>query len=354
MDSLTKRKVTHAELEALAEKAFPGVGVARSEELTDGWFNAVYEVELADGRQTVLKVAPAPGTPTLTYEHDMMRGELEFFARAGEAGVALPELHFQDTSGELIESDWFFMAKLEGDTIADLTKTLGEGEVCEIRRGLGKQVAHLHSVVGESFGYLDPQSRTRQPTWRGAFLTMLDDILGDAQAHGVTFPRSSAEIAALASAHGDALDRVREPRLVHFDMWDNNVFVREQDGLRVIEGIIDGERAFFGDPLAEFVGVALAGDPDGVPTLVAGYEEVAGRALERDEAARRRLALYKIYLALIMFTEVPTRGFAESTHQQYLDWATGFLHTELELLDQSRLTTPNPRARARHHERIAQ
>ena len=36
------------------------------------------------------------------------------------------------------------------------------------------------------------------------------------------------------------------------------------------------------------------------------------------------------------------------------NWATGFLHTELELIDQSRLTTPNPRARARDHERIAQ
>jgi hypothetical protein len=86
---------------------------------------------------------------------------------------------------------------------------------------------------------------------------------------------------------------------------------------------------------------------------VAGYEDEAGEALARDGAARRRLALYKVYLAIIMFTEGSTRGFAGSEHQPYLDWAGGFLHTELELLDQSRVTTPTaPRARARAHERI--
>jgi aminoglycoside phosphotransferase (APT) family kinase protein len=226
-------------------------------------------------------------------------------------------------------------------------------ELAEIRSALGAEVARLQSIPGEQFGYLDPASRTRQPTWRGSFLTMIDDVLGDALRLGATLPRPTAEIAEIAAAHGDALDEVEEPRLVHFDLWDNNVFMREQDGRRVVEGIIDGERAFYGDPLAEFVGLAVAGDPDGVPGLVAGYEQAAGRELARDDAARRRLALYKIYLALIMFTEGPTRGFAGAEHQPYLDWAGGFLNSELALLDERRVTTQTPRARARLQERIA-
>jgi hypothetical protein len=45
--------------------------------------------------------------------------------------------------------------------------------------------------------------------------------------------------------------------VVHFDLWDSNVFVQERDGRFGIEGVIDGECAFYGDPLAEFVALAV-------------------------------------------------------------------------------------------------
>jgi aminoglycoside phosphotransferase (APT) family kinase protein len=350
MESLTKRKVTGDEIGALAAVAFPGVEVQTATELTDGWFNAVYDVLLDDGRETVLKIAPPPGTRTLAYEHDMMRGELEFFARAAEVGAAVPELLHADTSRSLIESDWLFMAKLRGETVADLTKTLSEEELGEVRRELGREVARLHSATADSFGYPNPRSRSRQATWRGSFLAMVDDVLRDAGELGVDLPWP--RIAEVFAAHADALDAVTVPRLVHYDLWDNNAFVHEQDGRPRIEGIIDGERAFYGDPLAEFVGLDLGLELEHYPTLLAGYEEVAEWPLAADPDARRRLGLYKLYLGLIMFTEGPTRGFAGPAHQGSLDWIGAIVQSELEVLDQSRVTTPTPRARARHHERI--
>jgi aminoglycoside phosphotransferase (APT) family kinase protein len=350
MESLTKRKVTDAEIGALVERAFPGAGLASATELTDGWFNAVYDLRLGDGRDVVLKIAPPPGTRTLAYEHDMMRGELEFFQRAAGVGAAVPELLHADTSRTLIESDWLFMAKLHGETVADLTKTLTEEELGEVRRELGRAVARLHSATSTTFGYPNPASRSRQATWRGSFLAMVDDVLRDGVELGVELPWP--RIAEVFDAHADALDAVTVPRLVHYDLWDNNAFVVEQDGRRAIEGIIDGERAFYGDPLAEFVALDLGLELEHYPTLLAGYEEVADWPLAADPGARRRLGLYKIYLGLIMFTEGPTRGFAGPAHQAYLDWIGAIVQSELEVLDQSRVTTPTPRARARHHERI--
>jgi aminoglycoside phosphotransferase (APT) family kinase protein len=355
MDSLTKRKVSADEIQALAAKAFPGAEVRAAQELTDGWFNAVYVVELADGRETVLKVAPPPGTRMLRYEDDLMRAELEYFERCTAAGVAVPAVLYADTSRELIESDWLFMTKLHGRTIADLCNDLGEEapEVLEARRALGTEMARMHSIVGSAFGYPNPRSRSRQATWRGSFLAMIDDVLCDATELGVTLPRPAPELAELCAAHADALDAVHVPRLVHYDPWDKNVFVVERDGAPAIEGIIDGERCFYGDPLAEFVGLARMEAPEFRPTLLDAYERAADWTVERDDAARRRLALYRIYLALIMFTEGPTRGFAGPTHQGHLDWAGGYARTELALLDGSRVTQTTPRARARHDERIA-
>lgn len=351
MESLTKRKVSQDEIQALAAEAFPGVGVQSATELTDGWFNAVYDVLLSDGREVVLKVAPPPATRTLAYEHEMMRGELEYFTRAAEVGGAVPELLHADTSRSLIESDWLFMAKLHGTTIAELDKELADEELGEVRRELGRAVARLHTATSDTFGYPNPAGRSRQATWRGSFLAMVDDVLRDGVELGVELPWP--QIAAVFDAHADALDAVTVPRLVHYDLWDNNAFVVERDGRRTIEGIIDGERAFYGDPLAEFVGLDVGLELDHYPTLLEGYEEVADWPLAADPDARRRLALYKIYLGLIMFTEGPTRGFAGPAHQPYLDWIGAIVQSELTLLDQSRVTPPTPRARARHHERIA-
>ena len=48
--------------------------------------------------------------------------------------------------------------------------------------------------------------------------------------------------------------------LVHFDLWDGNILVESDPAGHRIGALIDAERAFWGDPLAEFVSLALFGD----------------------------------------------------------------------------------------------
>jgi Phosphotransferase enzyme family len=45
-----------------------------------------------------------------------------------------------------------------------------------------------------------------------------------------------------------ALDDVRTPVLVHFDLWDGNILLDRISGSVEIGGLIDAERAFWGDP----------------------------------------------------------------------------------------------------------
>jgi aminoglycoside phosphotransferase (APT) family kinase protein len=327
MESLTKRKLEPAEIEALVERAFPGAAVDAAVELTDGWFNAVYAVELADGRETVLKVAPPPGTRVLTYEAELMRTEIEFCERAATAGVPVPELLFHDGSRELIESDYLFLGRLRGRPLETLTEELTDEQIAGLRYEIGHAVAQLHRVTGRRFGYL----RAPHPTWRRAFLAMLGDLLADARELATPLPRSCDEIAAVAAATSDALDAVREPRLVHFDLWDANVFVVERDGRFALEGIIDGERAFYGDPLAEAVALAPNLVLDDAPALVAGYEAAGGR-FGRDRAAGRRLALYALYLGVVVCTEAPTRGYGPD-HAHVLRWGAGLIEDNLAQLE---------------------
>jgi hypothetical protein len=81
------------------------------------------------------------------------------------------------------------------------------------------------------------------------------------------------------------------------------------DGDRV-GGLIDAERAFWGDPLAEFVSLALFGDIEEDAAFLRGYR-AAGGAVTFDAATRHRISLYRAYLYLIMWVEVVPRGYGE-------------------------------------------
>ena len=54
MESKTKNTKTRPQIEAMAARAFGGITLADGEdavrELKDGWFNAAYNIRLADGR----------------------------------------------------------------------------------------------------------------------------------------------------------------------------------------------------------------------------------------------------------------------------------------------------------------
>jgi aminoglycoside phosphotransferase (APT) family kinase protein len=198
--------------------------------------------------------------------------------------------------------------------------SLTDTERGPLRAELGRQVARLHEVTGPGFGYPSGALGPLAADWRTAFTTITDAILADARHYGVRLPRPVDAVArTLRSAH-PALDEVTVPRLVHFDLWPGNILVDRPAGKAPrIGGLIDGERMFWGDPLADFVSLALLGDIRTDTAFLAGYREAGGRA-EFDVPARLRLALYRAYLYLIMLTETVPRA-ADADHRRWVQEA---------------------------------
>jgi aminoglycoside phosphotransferase (APT) family kinase protein len=297
--SLTKRDVPTGELRAVTRAAFgPDVELAGWQELTDGTFNTAYALDLSDGRRAVLKVAPPPGLRLLRYEADLMRTEAEFFERAAAAGVPVPAVHHADP-----DAGYLVLERLSGEPLYAAQRSMPPAALAEVHRELGAVAARLAGVTGPRFGYPRRDGRTGSPRWSTSFLAMVDDVLADGVALGTALPAPAEDIARLAHAHARLLDEVTTPSLVHFDLWDGNVFVRPDGAGWRVEGLIDGERAFYGDPIAELVSLALLRDPADVPGLLPGF---LGRDLTAAERTRWRL--YSLYLYLIMLTEGVTRG----------------------------------------------
>jgi aminoglycoside phosphotransferase (APT) family kinase protein len=179
-----------------------------------------------------------------------------------------------------------------------------------LRRELGGHIARLHAVTGPGFGYPAAPLGPLAASWRQAFTAMLDAVLQDARRWRADLPHDPDRVASLLAPAAAALDDVVRPALVHFDLWEGNILLAAaaDTGALGISGIIDGERMFWGDPLADFVSLALFDDVESDTAFLDGYAAAGGHTVF-DASARLRLALYRCYLYLIMTVEGIPRGY---------------------------------------------
>ena len=110
MESTTKNRKPCPQTEAMVAKAFGDDAVR---ELKDGWFNAAYTIRLADGRETILKIAPAPDADVLSYERNIMATEVATMRLVRQnPGIPVPEIYFYDDTHDVCDSDYFFMERV--------------------------------------------------------------------------------------------------------------------------------------------------------------------------------------------------------------------------------------------------
>ncbi|MET9844190.1 phosphotransferase family protein [Streptomyces ossamyceticus] len=285
----------------LAAAGLPPESLAERLPLGGGTYNTVEELRLTDGTRLVLKIPPPPTVPGLSHERDLLVGEATFCRAAGTAGVPVPGVVGAALDESAPTGRHVLLSHCPGAGWEGLT---AEGKA-GVRRELGGLVARLHEVTGPGFGYPTGALGPLAPDWRTAFTTMYEAVLDDARRYAAWLPRPVEEVARTARHAYDALDEVTVPRLVHFDLWDGNILVERGASARV-GGLIDGERMFWGDPVADFVSLALLGDIRQDPDFLAGYREAGGDPHLSPRAARR-YALYRSYLSLIMLVETVPR-----------------------------------------------
>jgi len=328
MESVTKRKLSPVDIRQFIHDGLgPEAAVVGHVEFTDGFYAAAHGVTLADGRDVVLKVAPDPALRQLRYEVDLMRTEIEFYRRAAPAGLALPRLWYADP-----DTGFMIMERLGGESLAKVKEKLSPDELRRLRRQIGQESALLNRVRGELFGYPRRDGRTRSSSWRESFLAILADILDDAAEYHRDVTRPVSDLRALFERLGPRLDVVTEPVLVHFDLWDGNIFVRPGPDGWVIDGIIDGERALYADPLLELVSLITFCGPEEGDAVIDGY---LGRPLTDDE--QLRLCCYRVYLWLILAVEGAVRLYPPEEEERLAGWVLPKLAEDLSTLDAAAL-----------------
>lgn len=292
-------------LDALARVLAPLGRPAAVELLTGGTFATTYRVTLTDGSRVVVKTAPTDAGRLLRYEHDLVRTEAEVYALAADRpDLLMPRVLLTDFSRTVLPSDVVVVSHLDGVPLVDLGEP-APAVAARVDHELGAFMARLHTLTGDRFGYLDAGSGLHAPTWPEAFGLMLGALLDDA-ARWVT-PVPDADARAALARHTDALAEVTTPVLVHGDLWAGNLFVEPATGELV--GVIDTERALWGDPLYELVGADQLGGRTAPAALLDGYAAAGGAFALDTPGGRTRLRLYRLYLSLVLVVEIAPRAY---------------------------------------------
>ena len=294
--SVTKNHQTPEALRALCAAAFPHREVRTITELTEGMFNAAYRVDFADGA-SVLKIAAGDASGLLSNEVNLMGAEVAAMKLLREHNLPhVAQVQYADFSRTICSGNYFFMECLPGRSMSSCREELSADETAHVMRQVGifqRQTAGIH---GESFGLLG--DTLRFPALHGLIRHMYTNVLQDAAAKDIDLGVDAAEVLALLNADEAIFAEVKRPSLVHWDMWEGNIFVRDGE----LCGVIDWERAMWGEPFMD--------DRFRRHNRPAAFLEGFGQT-SFSPAEERRLNWYDLFLYLTMITE--------STYRQYED-----------------------------------
>lgn len=296
-DSITKNTQDHSKIKEMFHKAFPTEQIKTISELKDGYFNVAYKIETSE-RKMVLKIAPAKTTAVMTYEKNIMAIEVEVMGIVAErTEIPVAKVLYYDNSHSLCDADFFFMEFLEGENFADKQEKMTADEQAEIHYQIGYYTRLMNQICGELFGYYG-QPEKQGSNWYRVFRSMLEDIYSDARRKDVLLPVSEETILELYDRRREVFEKVTTPRLVHWDIWAGNVFLKDNK----VSGIIDFERCLWGDELME-VGFRTYGFQQ------AFFDGYGMQALDEEQKCRAKW--YDIYLFLINSLESDYRGYTD-------------------------------------------
>ena len=221
---------------------------ARFARITTGKFNTSYYTSLGDA-EYVLRIAPAPGTPMLFYERDMMKQEPAIHALLiANTDVPVARILAHDETHNAIDHDFLLMERLPGQAASE--SSLAPDAVDRLFEQTGRALAAIHAQTAERYGYLG-EHRCMEPqrTWPEAFAIMWNKLLDDIAETGVYTRDELAALRALLEEHLACFDHAPPASLLHMDVWAQNLLTDREGNLT---GLVDFDRALWGDPEIEF------------------------------------------------------------------------------------------------------
>ncbi|MCC8023547.1 MAG: aminoglycoside phosphotransferase family protein [Clostridiales bacterium] len=294
MRSRTKYPLDHAMITQLFREA--GIsGVADIAPLGAGEYNAVFSAR-AQGREYVLKVAPARDVPVLTHERGMMAAEVFWYRQMREnTSIRVPQVFAQDFGRKLIPADYFIMEKLTGKQMDQMDFT--KEEKAQTNAVLARMAAQIHQIRNDRFGFIQ---NGLHEDWYQAIRSIVSNLLKDCAAQGKR-SRRGEKLLGYIDQKRTVLERA-ECCMVNTDIWAPNIICTRRDG-GVEYAWIDPERSFWGDRMLDFLCLEMMKPLGEKKDSLAAYNAAAETPVLDTAENRIRYAVGQGYMGLVMEVE---------------------------------------------------
>lgn len=225
------------------------------QELGGGTFNTTYLITFTDQLKIILRISPPQTANVLWDEALLMRREHSMQPFFAPVAALMPKTLLVDFTHQIIDRDYIFQTCIEGERWDDVVDELTSEENNILWDQYGKITRQIHNVHGETFGL--PLPGFQFPLWSQTVMDRLERILQSAKDHELGVPHL-AQILELVRAHPGPLDEIQVARLLHGDLWLFNLLIARGEHEPAIVGILDADRAWWGDPMADWTMFILA------------------------------------------------------------------------------------------------
>ncbi len=309
---ITKNRQSRETIINMAQKAFPDKQITEIKELTEGMCNVTYDIAFGDGSESILKIAAKDRSGNTSNEVNLMQAEVNAMRLvAGKCSCKVADVQYYDTSNTICDGNYFFMEKLPGDNFFLIRESLSEEEIAGINKEIGKISKELSNIQNPDFGFLGDEIRF--VALYDFVKYMLMNLISDAEKKNIDLGYDKQFFQEQLESDKDFFKEVTHASLVHWDMWEGNVFVKAGH----VSGIIDWERALWGEPFMD--------DRFRMHNRGQDFLEGFGQtSFSEDELKRMRW--YDVILYLTMMIEVFYREFEDKG--QYL-WAKEMLEKSM-------------------------
>ncbi len=297
------------------------------EHVRSGRFNTTHRLYFAGRPPLILRLAPPPGAQLFRHEAALLQHECAIQPLLATVGAVIPKVLAADFSRALLPRAFVLQNCLEGVLWDEVAASLNSDETASLWRQLGFYVRRIHGITSQHFGFPAPLgSHQHYSNWLS---TLVDGMAQDFDELGLAI--DGMDMFRKLLTRGAALiDQVGAPCLVHGDLWPRNILVTRRAGEWVISGVLDAERAFWGEPAGEWIFSFLDIPED----FWRAYGDcLAAHALDRAALYRRRC--YEARGALQLILEAQRYGFDAGFARQ--DFAASVSRMEQLLCSDARL-----------------
>lgn len=222
-----------------------------------------------------------------------------------EYDIPVPKVIKYDDSLELVKHPYLIITEIEGQILCDVIETMSRKDKVSFYYEFGKIIANFHSITFDKFGetfdgntvqnFTEANNKGPFDNWKDMHKEMIKFRLN-------IFRNSSFEdliepISSWFEKNSDLIDYHITPRLLHIDLNQKNVFVKNNQ----ISGIIDFDGAFVGhneEELMRTEGANFSNDEELKQSFFKGYTELI--KLDSNYEQRRK---YYYFARLLVHTD---------------------------------------------------